>query len=406
MPEKMSIKDLPIKGKKVLVRVDFNVPIDADGTIRDDTRIVSSLPTIQYILKQGGAVILMSHLGRPKGDVDPKLSLAPCAKLLSKLLDTNVQMANDCIGSEVEQTVKNLKPGDVLLLENLRFHNGEEHPEQDPSFAKQLAALGDLYVNDAFGTAHRKHSSTATITDYFQGKSAAGFLMEQELKYLGEALSQQEHPFVAIIGGAKVSSKIGVLKSLLKKVDVLLVGGGMAYTFYKALGYTVGDSICEDNLVQEAKEILEEGKRCSVKIVLPIDNVIVKDVAAGAATQIVDSAKGIPNHYSGVDIGPKTIKQFERELENARIVFWNGPLGVFEIGEFAAGTEAIAKVVAGLVDATTIIGGGDSVAAVKALGYADQITHISTGGGATLEYIEFGQLPGIEALSDGGKVNI
>lgn len=399
MATKLSLKDLSLKGKKVLVRVDFNVPLDKKGEITDDTRIRASLPSIQYILEKGGSVILMSHLGRPKNKKTPEFSLAPCAKHLSQLLGKPVIMAKDCIGKEVKELVEELQPGQIILLENLRFHEGEENPDKDPQFAKELASLGDLYVNDAFGTAHREHASTAVIAKYFPDKAAAGFLIEKELSFLGKALLNPKRPFYALIGGAKISSKIGILKSLLGKADALLIGGGMAYTFFKAQGLPIGQSIHEDEFLQEAKEILAVAKSKNIKILLPVDQVIADKVAGDAATRIIASANGIPEGMQGVDIGPKTIELFARELGQAATILWNGPLGVFEIPAFATGTQEIAKVVAGL-KATTIVGGGDSIAALQAAGLADKVSHVSTGGGATLEFIEYGTLPGIEALTN------
>lgn len=349
-------------------------------------------------------MILMSHLGRPKDKRLPEFSLAPCAKRLSELLKKTVQMASDCVGPETEKLARGLKPGQVLLLENLRFHRGEEHPEEDPAFVKQLASLGDVYVNDAFGTAHRAHASTATIAQYFPGRAAAGFLLEKEIRFLGSALLDPKHPFYAIIGGAKISTKIGVLKALISKVDALLIGGGMAYTFFKAQGISIGNSIHEDDLLDQAKEIIRACKAAGKKLLLPVDIVVVSTISNDAKMKTVDSSKGIPDGLEGVDIGPKTIQLFTQQLKDAATVFWNGPLGVFEQSNFAKGTNAIAKAIASL-KATTIVGGGDSIAALQAAGVADKITHISTGGGASLEYIEFGKLPGIEALSDAKTVD-
>lgn len=399
MKKKLSVTDLDLKGKKALVRVDFNVPLDKEGKITDDTRIKASLPTIEYILQQGGSVVLMSHLGRPKDKRVTELSLAPCAYRLSELLGKKVKLARDCIDKETENQAATLEPGEVLLLENLRFHRAEEHPEEDPSFAEKLSRYGDCYINDAFGTAHRKHSSTYTIAQYFPGKSAAGFLMEKEIEFLGNALLNPKRPFYAIIGGAKISTKLGVIKSLLAKADALFIGGGMAYTFYLAEGYSIGSSIYEADLVPQAKEILEEAKKGSGKLFLPEDNLIAESLDDTAETRVVDVKQGIPEGFSGVDIGPKTIKKYEEELKKAQTILWNGPLGVFEIPGFAEGTMAIARAVANS-QATTIVGGGDSISAIQAAGVADKIAHISTGGGASLEYIEYGTLPGIEVLSD------
>ncbi len=383
------------------MRVDFNVPLDAQGNITDETRIKASLPSIKYVLEQGGALILMSHLGRPKGTPEPKYSLAPCAKRLLELLNKPVKMAPECVGPAIEQLAKNLKPGEVLMLENLRFHRGEEHPEEDPNFAKQLANLGEIYVNDAFGSSHRPHASISEVPKYFPGKSVAGFLLEKEIKFLEPLLQKPSHPFYAIIGGAKVSTKIGVLKTLLKKVDALFIGGGMAYTFLKAQGINIGESIHEDSLLKEAREILDLSRSTGVKVFLPTDLVIVQELSNEAPTKIVSSSKGIPHGWQGVDIGPRACEEFIKNLKNGSTIFWNGPLGIFEISNFAKGTNAIAEALANMPsNVITIIGGGESVAAVEAAGFADKMTHISTGGGAALEYIEFGTLPGIEALSD------
>jgi phosphoglycerate kinase len=397
--QKLNLTHLDVKDKKVLMRVDFNVPLSKDGTITDDTRIKAALTSIRHIIDHGGALILMSHLGRPKGKLMPEYSLAPCAKRLSELLNQPVTFAPDCIGYDVEQLVNNLKPKQVILLENLRFHKGEENPKKDPTFAKELAKLGDFYVNDAFGTAHRSHASTTLITNYFEGKAAAGFLLEQEMCFLSKALSNPSRPFYALIGGAKISSKIGVLKSLVNKVDGLLIGGGMAYTFYKSKGIPIGKSIHDDDYLQEARDVIQLCLDKKIKVHLPIDTVVAKVICVDAAAKVVDSFKGIPDDYEGVDVGPKTIELFSTFLKDAATVFWNGPLGVFEYSQFAKGTNAIAEVIAQL-KATTIVGGGDSIAALKNTNTIDKITHLSTGGGATLEFIEFGTLPGIEALTD------
>lgn len=399
MVQKLSLSDLNLNGKKVLMRVDFNVPLDKKGNITDDTRIAASLPSIKYVLERGGALILMSHLGRPKDKRVPEMSLSPCAKRLSELLGIPVAMAPDCVGAETELMVGNLKPGQAILLENLRFHKGEEHPDEDPSFVKSLARLGDVYVNDAFGTAHRAHASTAVIAQYFPGKAAAGFLLEKEIQFLGNALLNPQRPFYAIIGGAKISSKIGVLQALLKKVDGLLIGGGMAYTFYKAQGIPIGNSLHEDDQLDKAKAILQDVPKAKLKFMLPVDNVAADRIDQTAKTEVVRIPPGIPEGFQGVDIGPETIRMFAAELQKAKMILWNGPLGVFEVPAFAKGTLAIAKNLANL-DANTIVGGGDSVAAIQMAGLADKFTHLSTGGGASLEYIEFGTLPGIEALSD------
>lgn len=393
--EKLFIEDLPIKGKKVLMRVDFNVPLDLEGNVTDSKRILAALPSIQYILNQGGALILMSHLGRPHNVRDPELSLAPVVKLLSALLGQGVLFAPDCIGEEAETLVQNLQPGQVLMLENLRFHRAEEHPEEDPSFAQQLASYADLFVNDAFGAAHRVHSSTCTITAHFPGKAAAGYLLAKEIHFLGEALSHPERPFYGIIGGAKISTKIGVLKSLLKKVDRLLIGGGMAYTFLKAKGFSIGSSLVEEDLVLLAKELLQEHP---TQILLPSDCIAAQECTEEAETVVLPFSQSFPEGYQGLSIGPETVKTFCTLLKEAKTILWNGPLGVYEFQKFAAGTNEIAQFI-GSLDATTIVGGGDLIAAVGRAGVAKEMTHLSTGGGATLEYIELGTLPAIEALS-------
>lgn len=399
MAKKLSLKDLSVKGSKVLMRVDFNVPLDKSGKITDDSRIVATLPSIRMILDRGGAVILMSHLGRPDGKKMPEFTLAPCAKHLSQLLGKPVLMAPDCVGPEVEKMAKALHPGDVMLLENLRYYAAEEKPDKDPNFAKQLAALGDCYVNDAFGTAHRAHASTFTVASYFPGKAAAGLLMEKEIHFLGDMLANPKRPFYAIIGGKKISGKIEVLESLMKKVDGLLIGGGMVYTFAKAQGMSIGQSICEDEQLETARNVMKACKERNVKLWLGEDVVAADDFNNDAKTQVVRLSDGIPDGYQGMDIGPATIKKFSDVLKDAATVLWNGPLGVFEMSHFAAGTKAIATLLAKL-KATTIVGGGDSLAAVAAAGVADKLSHLSTGGGASLEYIEKGKLPGIEALSD------
>ena len=389
---KKTVKDIDLKGKKVFVRCDFNVPMDEHQNITDNTRIVAALPTIQYLLEQNCKLILASHLGRPKGEFKPEFSLAPVAKELSKLLGQEVIMAKDVIGEDACEKAANLKEGEVLLLENVRFH--KEETDNDPEFCKKLASMAEVYVNDAFGTAHRAHASTTGIASYLPAVS--GFLIEKELKFLGNAVNNPERPFVAILGGAKVSDKIGVIDSLLEKVDTLMIGGGMAYTFFKAQGYEVGNSICEMDKLDLAKEAMEKAKQKGVKLMLPVDTKVGKEFKPDTESKIV-SYKEIPEDWEGFDIGPETIKMFEDELRKAKTVVWNGPLGLFEFDQFAIGTNAIAKVLSE-IDATTIIGGGDSAAAVKKAGLEDKMTHISTGGGASLEFLEGKKLPGIEAL--------
>lgn len=386
---KLTLKDLILKNKRVLMRVDFNVPIQ-DGKITDDSRIRSSIPSIQYVLDHGASLILMSHLGRPNGKIDPTLSLAPCGKKLSELLGKPVEMAKDCIGPDVEKMAKQLKAPQILLLENLRFHLGEEKPETDPDFVKKLATLGDCYVNDAFGSAHRTHASTAMITKYFPKTSAMGFLIEKELEALSPLITNPERPFYAILGGAKVSSKIGVIEQLLKKVDALFIAGGMIYTFLKADGIAIGDSICEDP--KEIKDVPREHLR------FPKDLIIADAFSNHANYKTVALREGIPPHWRGMDIGPETIIEWSLQLQKAATVFWNGPLGVFEMPHFAKGTQAITENLA-TARAKTIIGGGDSVAAVEQMGLQKRFFHLSTGGGASLEFIEYGHLPGIDALS-------
>lgn len=394
---KLAIEDLSIENKRVLMRVDFNVPLDEAGHVVDATRIEASLPSIKYVLAHQGALILMSHLGRPRDKPSPSLSLAPVAKVLSTLLGRPVLMAPDCIGEKVQTLVSRLKVGDVLLLENLRFHRAETHPEEDPHFAQELASFADLYVNDAFGTAHRKHSSTYTITSYFPGRAAAGFLLEKEIHFLGKILSQPDRPFLAILGGAKISSKIGVVRSLLRKVDRLLIGGGMAYTFLKARGVDVGNSPVEQDFVSLAEELL---KQSGEQIVLPVDAVVSRACDEKAPSErVVFAERGIPAGYEGFDIGPKSVALFSSLLKEAKTVLWNGPVGVYELDRFAEGTRALARCISSL-PLVSVVGGGDLIAALNQAGVAEKITHISTGGGATLEYLEYGTLPGIEALSD------
>ena len=391
---KMTIRDVGLAGKKVLMRVDFNVPLDDSQTITDDTRIRAALPTIEYALEQGASLVLMSHLDRPKGEPKPEFSLAPAATRLGELLGRPVVQLADCIGPGVEAAVAAMKPGDVVLLENLRFHPEEE--KNGPEFSKQLAALGDVYVNDAFGTAHRAHASTAGVTAYMS-PAVAGFLLEKEIDYFTAALDKPEHPFVAVMGGAKVSDKIGVIENLLDKIDCLIIGGGMTYTFLKAMGVAVGNSKLEEDKVDVARRILDLAKEKGVELLLPTDHVLADDFSETANTQVVEG--DIPDGWMALDIGPETTKAFVEKLKDAKLVIWNGPMGVFEMEPFASGTRAVAKALADSA-ATTIIGGGDSVAAVEQAGLSNRMSHISTGGGASLEFLEGKTLPGVAALTD------
>jgi phosphoglycerate kinase len=395
MPEKMTVKDLDLKGKKVFCRVDFNVPLDGQGLITDDTRIAASLPTLRYILDQGGRLILASHLGRPKASPNPKYSLAPVAPHLAKLLGKPVAMAKDCIGSEVEKLAAGLQDGDILLLENVRFHAGEE--KNDPAFCRQLAALADLYVNDAFGTAHRAHASTEGVARLLS-PAVAGFLMEKEIRYLGGALAAPKRPFVAVLGGAKVSDKILVIENLLAKVDALVIGGGMAYTFLKAQGHEIGKSLLEADKLELARDLLSKAEQRGIRLLLPQDHVIAREFKADSEHKVCSNAD-FPADWMGLDIGPQTTERFADILKGAGTVVWNGPMGVFEFPAFATGTFAIARALADSA-ALSIIGGGDSVAAVNQSGLDGRMTHISTGGGASLEFLEGKELPGIAALTD------
>ena len=392
---KLSIRDLDLQGKRVFMRVDFNVPLDERGYVTDDTRIRASLPSIQYALEHGARLILASHLGRPKGKPNPKYSLAPVAKRLSELLGKPVAFAADCIGPEVEKQAAALQNGEVLLLENVRFHAEEE--KNDPDFSRQLAALADVYVNDAFGSAHRAHATTVGITR-FVSQSAAGFLMEKELEYLGKAVRNPEHPYVAIVGGAKVSDKIELLQNLMKSADSVLIGGAMAYTFLKAQEVAVGKSKVEDDKLDLARDLIRFARERNIKLGLPADHVVAEKIDAAAPAEIIPT-RSIPAERLGVDIGPETRAEYDREIASARTIVWNGPMGVFEIPQFAGGTIAIAQAVAAS-PATSIVGGGDSVAAIAQAGVTDKITHISTGGGASLEFLSGMKLPGVEALTE------
>lgn len=391
---KKTIEDIDVEGKKVLVRVDFNVPLDEKGNITDDTRIRAALPTINYLMERGAIVILVSHLGRPKGKVQERLRMDPIAQRLAELLDKEVIKTDDCIGDEPKQAIEDMREGDVLLLENVRFYPGEE--ANDPEFSKQLAELADVYVNDAFGTAHRAHASTVGVAEFLPAVS--GFLMKKELEYLGKALENPERPFVSILGGAKVSDKIGVIKNLLTKVNYLLIGGGMAFTFLKAKGLEIGRSLLEEDKLSLAGELIKEAEDKGVKLLLPVDVVVAPELKPDAPYKRV-KVEEIPPDWMGVDIGKETVKEFSNIIKQAKTVVWNGPMGVFEMKPFTAGTKGIASALAES-GAVTIIGGGDSAAAVEQLGYADKMTHISTGGGASLEFLEGRELPGVKALND------
>jgi phosphoglycerate kinase len=399
---KKTVKDIDLKGKRVVMRVDFNVPIN-NGEVADDTRIVKAIPTIKYITDMGASLVILSHLGRPKGEVKAQFSLKPAADHLGKLLNKEIKMSSDCIGEEAVAQANALKPGEILVCENTRFHKEEdlkckteEDKERQNAFAKELGKLGDVYVNDAFGTAHRAHASTALICKYIQ-PAVAGFLMEKEIEYLGQTVSNPERPFIAIIGGAKISGKLEVLTSLVNKVDSLLIGGGMAYTFFKALGLKVGSSICEDDLIDTAKNILEQAKEKGVNFMLPVDNIAADDFSNDA--NIITVEGDIPDNWKSLDIGPKTIANYAAEIAKAKTIIWNGPMGCFEMPNFAEGTMSVCKAVADS-EAVSIIGGGDSVAAVNNSGLTNKMSHVSTGGGAALEYLEGKTLPGVAALDN------
>lgn len=391
---KKTVKDIDVKGKKVLVRCDFNVPQTEDGTITDNRRIVSALDTIKYLLDNGAKVILCSHLGRPKGEFKKEFSLAPIARELSNLLGKEVKLAKDVIGESAKELTSSMKEGEVVLLENVRFHR--EETDNDPEFAKKLASFADIYVNDAFGTAHRAHASTAGVAAYLPAVS--GFLIEKEINFMGDALENPKRPFMAILGGKKVSDKIGVIEALLEKVDTLLIGGAMAYTFFKSMGYEVGNSICELDKLDLAREIMKKAEEKGVKLMLPVDTKVGKEFDPNTESKVVKYTQ-IPEDWEGFDIGPETIKMYVEELKNAKTVVWNGPLGLSEFKQFAAGTDTIAQALAES-EAITIIGGGDSAAAIERMGIADKFSHISTGGGASLEFLEGKKLPGIECLLD------
>lgn len=409
---KKTVADINVKGKKVLMRVDFNVPLDENCNITSDTRIVAALPTIKTILDKGGSVILMSHLGRPDGEKVAKYSLAPVGKRLGELLKKEVFFANDCIGPEAKEKAAALKPGDCLLLENVRFHKEEEikdkNAKEDPAqrkakdeFAKQIAELGDIYVDDAFGTAHRDNASMYTVPVMMKGKDrVAGFLIEKELKFLGEALNNPKKPFVAILGGAKVSDKLKVIENLMKKVDRILIGGAMAFTFFKAQGLTVGKSLCENDFVDKAKELLANAQKGKCELVLPTDSIIAQKIEADAPNKTVPG--GIPDGWIGVDIGPDAVKLFVKKLEGSKTVVWNGPMGIFEMPPFDEGTKAVAQAVAKATDngAVSVIGGGDSASAIKKLGLSKRVSHVSTGGGASLEFLEGKKFVCLEVLDE------
>jgi 3-phosphoglycerate kinase len=395
---KLFIEDLDVGGKRVLMRVDFNVPLGGDGRVEDDSRIRAALPSIRYVVEHGGKLILMSHLGRPKGKVVRSMSLRPVAERLSELVGRPVLQLEDCVGEKATEAVAGMHPGDIVMLENLRFHPEEE--KNDPSFSRELASLGDVYVNDAFGTAHRAHASTVGVTRYMS-QAAAGYLMRDEIDYLGKLLARPERPFVAILGGAKISTKIGVIENLLAKADSILIGGAMSYTILKARGIPVGSSLVEEESLGVAASLDDKARRQGKELLLPVDHLVARKVEAGSETALAGE-EGIGDGWIGVDIGPATVSLYGARIDAARTVFWNGPMGVFEIDDFAKGTEEIAKRIA-RSKAVSVVGGGDSVAAINKFGLANRISHISTGGGASLEFLEGIELPGIAALTDGGK---
>jgi phosphoglycerate kinase len=395
---KKTIDDVILKNKKVLMRCDFNVPLNADLQITDDRRITASLPSIEKAIREGAALILCSHLGRPKGEANPSMSLRPVQKRLAELLSTEIIMAPDCVGAEVAEMKKNLKAGQVLLLENLRYHKAEE--KNEPEFARELADGIDVYVNDAFGTAHRAHASTEGVTKYIK-ESVAGYLIEKELTYLGDAVNSPKRPLLAILGGAKISGKIDVIKALYDKVDALIIGGGMVFTFYKARGLEIGNSLLEEDRIDMARELMAEAKERNINLILPVD-VVVADAFDNNAHRKTVAIENMPADYMGLDIGPETVKKFSAEIGDARTIVWNGPMGAFEMENFATGTRAIAEALANATDngATSVVGGGDSAAAISIFGLDERITHISTGGGASLEFLEGKELPGITALAE------
>lgn len=394
---KLTLSDLQVKDKKVLMRVDFNVPLK-DGVISDDNRIVQALPSIKYVIEHGGLLILTSHLGRPKGKYDKEFSLKPIAEHLSTLVDAKVHFATDCIGEEAKKVIDQAKFGEIVLLENVRFH--AEETENEEIFSGQLASHADLFVNDAFGSSHRAHASVAGVTRFMK-QSASGFLLEKEIKYLNESVNNPERPFVAILGGAKVSDKIGVIENLLNKVDTIIIGGGMTYTFYKAKGLPIGNSLIEEDKVELAKELIVKAEQAGVKLMLPLDSVVAKEFSNDAEFEVVDE-DGIEDGWMALDIGPQSAIAFGNVIKMAKTVLWNGPMGVFEMSNFADGTFAVAEALAEATKfgATTIIGGGDSAAAIKKSGLSDQVSHVSTGGGASLEYLEGKELPGVSSLTD------